>query len=321
MTNVVGTDTHFSVTRRLALEDVDADGNTNVLTTNFVVKLEFPACTNFAGGDGTEATPWQIDNAPRLQLVSYLVSNDNTNYGSDHYDITAANIDMGTPGLPFSEMGSRTPDEMETAGKGFVPIGTIFNAFSGTFDCLSNTISGLYINRPMGGVGLMGQISGATIKNCGLTDVKIVGNFETGGLVGGSANATISASYVTGAVTSSSNVGGLVGDLKGSEINSNSYAIVTVTGMSTNVGGLVGQMSLRSKITDSYAAGNIIGMDSNVGGLVGGMVFVPVGSFKFTSDVTNSYATGNVTGMGANVGGLVGGVKILPSVLPMRQVM
>ncbi|BBM89159.1 hypothetical protein COTS27_00853 [Spirochaetota bacterium] len=313
-----GTLTGYTVTRRLNLED----GNSNMISTGFAVTMVFPACTTFAGsGDGTSGAPYVIDNAPRLELASYLV-NTEASYRSSHYKITN-NINMGLSGFPLSEAGSGT------AGKGFLPIGRESTKFSGTLDCDSKTISGLYINRPDSSyVGLLGFISNANIKNCSLTSVNITGDDMVGGLVGGNfTNSTVSNSHTTGSVSAMNNevgglvgfnfsnstisdsyseatvsgtryyVGGLVGANSHTSTISNSYAIGTVSG-NYHVGGLVGNNQTNSMIIDSYATGPVTGMNINVGGLV---------AFNFENSViSNSYATGNVMGSESNVGGLVG---------------
>ncbi|BBM88566.1 hypothetical protein COTS27_00247 [Spirochaetota bacterium] len=283
----------YSVTRRLTVLD-DSGG---VLSSGFTITLDkFPACTNFAGGDGTEASPWRIDSAPRLELASHLVNNSNSVYSNNHYDITAS-IDMSTPGLPFSEMGSRTPDNSGTMGKGFVPIGSESKLFRGTLDCAGYGISGLYMNRPTTNfVGLVGYASNGNVSNCAMTNVKITGRDYVGSLVGRNNDSSITTSHATaGAVTGNEYVGGLVGIHRSGAMISNSYATGSVTGTS-NVGGLVGESARTSAINDSYAEGAVTG-SANLGGLVG---------YNSNSSISNSYAIVTVTGSANFVGGLIG---------------
>lgn len=128
-----------------------------------------------------------------------------------------------------------------------------------------------------------------------------------GGLIG-EGNSTITDSYTTGNVMSTSHnysrAGGLVGD--GNSTITDSYATGDVTGTSHNyyfsyAGGLVG--SGCSTITNSYATGNVTSTGngfSYAGGLVG----------NGNSTVTDSYATGDVTSTSnydhSRAGGLVG---------------
>jgi hypothetical protein len=175
------------------------------------------------------------------------------------------------------------------ANLGFTPVGDSVSNFTGTFDGLGHTISGLTIARG-NYTGLFG-VNGGTIRNVGLLNSSVAGWGEVGALVGQSSGA-ISNSYadggsVTGGGTS---VGGLVGGNIAASSVSNSYATVSVSGNSA-VGGLAGA---GGDISNSYATGAVAGT-SSVGGLVGHSV----------GDISNSYATGPVTGT-SSVGGLVG---------------
>ena len=130
-----------------------------------------------------------------------------------------------------------------------------------------------------------------------------------GGLVG-EGNSTVTDSYTTGNVMSTSHnysyAGGLVG--AGNSTVTDSYATGNVTSTSHNyyfshAGGLVG--SGDSTVTDSYATGDVTSTGngySHAGGLVG--------NGDYTVTVTDSYATGNVTSTSnyeySRAGGLVG---------------
>ncbi|XPV82597.1 MAG: MBG domain-containing protein [Halarcobacter sp.] len=182
------------------------------------------------------------------------------------------------------------------SGKGFNPIGNNLE-FTGSFDGLGHTIDSLYINRPnQNYVGLFGYTQNSTIKNIGLTNIDITGNYYVGGLVGYNGYSTISNSYASGSVTGSrDSVGGLVGYNDDSTI-SNSYASGSVSG-DYYVGGLIGCNYDNSSISNSYASGSVSGY-YYVGGLVG---------YNDTSTISNSYASGSVSSeSGSFVGGLVG---------------
>ena len=156
-------------------------------------------------------------------------------------------------------------------------------SFTGIFDGLGHTISGLTINRPdQDNVGLFGSIYNATLRNVGLEGGSVTGKYRVGGLVGlmhssHGSRASISHAYATGAVTGSYDVGGLVGSSSsnfGSSNNSISHAYATgaVTGPS-NVGGLVGDNSPLSgggtSITDSFWDTNTTGQSGSAGGGTG----------------------------------------------------
>ncbi|MCA3141389.1 MAG: hypothetical protein ING80_04160, partial [Rhodocyclaceae bacterium] len=177
-------------------------------------------------------------------------------------------------------------------GAGFVPVG---GGFTGKFDGLGHTITGLTINRPSTNfVGLFGSTStGSSIANVGLEGGSVTGGYSTGGLVG-SHRGTVTNSYSTRSVTGTGwYIGGLVGGNGGTVTHS--YATGSVMG-NTEVGGLVGT-NFSGTITNSYATGSVTSTSGYAGGLVG--------YNRSPGTVTDSYATGNVTSPFGS-GGLVG---------------
>ena len=217
-------------------------------------------------GSGTIASPFLIYNCTGLQNIKDAPS---ANFA------LANNIDCSTT-------------TSWNGGAGFEPV-----AFSGSIDGKNNTVSNLYINRPLqNNVGLFASSNG-TISNLGLLAVDITGSVYIGGLAG-SFSGTIANSFSTGEVSGQNDVGGLVGFMNGSGTISNSYSSVIVSGADAEIGGLVGLIYGGSGVvTQSHATGNVSG-SHDVGGLVG------------TSDaaISKSYATGNISGSYA--GGLVG---------------
>ncbi|NPA75432.1 MAG: hypothetical protein GXO25_05065, partial [Euryarchaeota archaeon] len=165
--------------------------------------------------------------------------------------------------------------------------------FSGVFDGNNHTISDVYINKSLeGNIGLFGYNIG-TVKNLGVVNENISGNFSVGGLVG-SNEGFVYGSYTSGKVTGYYNVGGLVGANYGDDTGSgilNSSSIATVIGK-RNVGGLVGYNV--GAINASYSEGMVKG-DFYVGGFVG----------MNNGTITNSYTMDNATGQ-EFVGGFAG---------------
>jgi len=184
------------------------------------------------------------------------------------------------------------------SGAGFVPLGNddlanpVGNIFTGIFDGLGHTITGLYINRPSTNyVGLFGGSDGnAVFRNVGLIGVNITGGFQTGGLVAHTGG-IISNAYTTGTVTGTDNtVGGLVGLSAGS--TSDSYSTAAVSGV-TYVGGLIGaNYGTTSNVTRSYSTGTVSG-SSSVGGLAG----------YNAGTITNSYWDTQTSGRSTSYGG------------------
>jgi hypothetical protein len=227
-------------------------------------------------GDGTEETPYQITNLDDLIELS------GSNALWHDYFIQTADIDASST----SELNE---------GAGFSPIGPS-SQFGGSYDGQGFTISNLYINRPSTtNIGLFGSIYDAKISNLGLVDIDISGSLAVGGLVGCAQKTPISNCYVTGSVSGTTKVGGLVGEFTYQSTISNCYTRVSVTGTGNYTGGLVGTNSSEDPISESYATGTVVGHDY-VGGLVGN---------ADSAIINNSYATGAVSG-DDYVGGLVG---------------
>ena len=198
--------------------------------------------------------------------------------------------DLDSTAAGYTELASPTANE----GKGWQPIGTQDDLFTGTFDGQGYEIRDLFINRSDENfVGLFGVVGeGGVVQNIGVVNADMTGYGAVGGLVGNN-EGTISNSYSTGNVTGSegnAGVGGLVGANLGTV--SDSYSTGDVTG-DTWVGGLVG-WNEKGTVSNSYSTGSVNG-ELGVGGLVGASSGI----------VSNSYSTGSVTG-NENVGGLVG---------------
>jgi len=180
---------------------------------------------------------------------------------------------------------------------GFLPLGDATTQFTGVFDGLGHTISGLTINRPATDyVGLFGSTSGANLRNVGLVGGSVSGHSYVGGLVGQNSG-TIQNAYTATAIFGASQYsGGLVGNNMGplSEV----YSSGAVRGGSSyNSGGLAGANS--SSISNAYSSGNVTVSGTNTANFAGGLVG------QNTGPVSNCYSTGSVSGY-FNVGGLVG---------------
>ncbi|MFA5040132.1 MAG: MBG domain-containing protein [Bdellovibrionales bacterium] len=177
------------------------------------------------------------------------------------------------------------------SGAGFAPIGA---TFTGKFNGLGHTITGLTINRPStSGIGLFSSNgSASTVRNVGITNANMTGTSSTGGLLG-SNSGTVTNSYTTGSVTGTDYVGGLTGYNGGTITRSYSEANVTGTGSTGYIGGFVGRNG--NILSYSYASGTINGT-AYVGGFVG----------YNDKTISYSYATGDVTGTGSYVGGFAG---------------
>ena len=194
---------------------------------------------------------------------------------------------------------------IDLTGKGWTPIGTSFdNSYKGTFDGGGHTITGLTVTTNDQFVGLFGYLNRAgTVKNVVMEGIQITSNHMfgcTGGVVGYSWG-TIENCSVSGSVSGTDCVGGVVGSQKaGSIIGCSSSA--TVKGKHY-VGGVAGEKW--GTMTACYATGNVtleIASQKNLYG--GGVVGLNGGS-----RVLACYATGNVTSTGSSTGNVhIGGL-------------
>ncbi|MEX8518616.1 MAG: GLUG motif-containing protein [Leptothrix sp. (in: b-proteobacteria)] len=192
-------------------------------------------------------------------------------------------------------------------GAGFVPVGNGSTAFSGIFDGLGHTISGLNINRlGTDQVGLFGVgDSSAVVRNVGLAGASVSGKNFVGALMG-SNHGSVANSYADAAilanVASVSYIGGLVGlndgSIAGSHVGGSVRAEATYD---VRVGGLVGGNIGQGSISGSHSTAAVTinnnGVATPDAPTLGGLAGINDGS------ITNSYATGAVTN---GNGGLVG---------------
>lgn len=148
------------------------------------------------------------------------------------------------------------------SGLGFAPI-----VFSGRFHGLGHSVDGLVANRPNEyNVGaLFASLStGSTVRDIGVTNVKVTGSRYVGGLVGYN-EGRVATSYSTGEIKGVNWVaGGLIGEHVYGATLTNSYSSATVDG-EIWAGGLVGGF-INATIQNSYAVGKVTGRD-RVGGL------------------------------------------------------
>ena len=200
--------------------------------------------------------------------------------------------------------------DIDLTGKDWTPIGTDYdNSYKGTFDGGGHTITGLTFTTNDEFAGLFGWLNRAgTVKNVVMEGVQITSNQIYGGSIGGvvgSGWGTIENCSVSGSVSGTVYVGGVVGVQIGGSITGCSSS-ATVKG-TVDVGGVAGQTNSNATMTACYATGNVtleIASQNNidVGGAVG---------FNGGSRVLACYATGNVTSTGSStvnvyIGGFCG---------------
>ena len=197
--------------------------------------------------------------------------------------------------------------DIDLTGKDWTPIGTsVDNSYKGTFDGGGHTITGLNFTTNDKYAGLFGWLNKAgTVKNVVMEGVQITSNQIYGGSIGGVAGyswGTIENCSVSGSVSGTVSVGGVVGIQRDHSITGCSSS-ATVKG-TLNVGGVAGQTIFGATLTACYATGNVIieiDRTQNISG--GGLV-----GFNDGISLLSCYATGNVTSTGSGTGNVhIGG--------------
>ena len=197
--------------------------------------------------------------------------------------------------------------DIDLTGKDWTPIGTDYdNSYKGTFDGGGHTITGLTFTTNDEYAGLFGWLNRAgTVKNVVMEGVQITSNQIYGGSIGGVVGyswGTIENCSVSGSVSGTVYVGGVVGAQIGGSITGCSSS-ATVKG-TVDVGGVAGQTNSSATLTACYATGNVIieiNPKKNIAG--GSLVGMNAGS-----SLLACYATGNVTSTGSSTGNVhIGG--------------
>jgi len=120
----------------------------------------------------------------------------------DWYDLHAIRNNLGGSYFLMNDLDSTTAGYMDLAsetanwGRGWEPIGTSDDRFTGSFNGLGCEIRDLFINRPDENyVGLFGLVDeGGVMVNVGVVNATVVGRQHVGGLVG-SNEGTVTNSY------------------------------------------------------------------------------------------------------------------------------
>ena len=200
-----------------------------------------------------------------------------------------------------SDINITLDTDIDLTGKDWTPIGTDYdNSYKGTFDGGGHTITGLTFTTNDEFAGLFGWLNRAgSVKNVVMEGVQITSHQIYGGSIGGvvgSSWGTIENCSVSGSISGTVYVGGVVGVQIGGSITGCSSS-ATVKGM-VDVGGVAGQTNSSATLTACYATGNVtleIAPKKNIAG--GGLVGMNAGS-----SLLACYATGNVTSTGSSTG-------------------
>ncbi|MCL2510231.1 MAG: hypothetical protein FWF07_04035, partial [Methanomassiliicoccaceae archaeon] len=201
-------------------------------------------------GDGSQENPYQISDASGLKLLADEVNNDHNTFENVYFILTD-DIYLNVP--PYNE------------GSGWTPIGGVDTHFLGNFDGCGHSIVGLTIYDPDNTYMALFGINEGTIKNLGIENASITGDYEIGGITAANGG-TIENCYVTGDLTAQFSVGGISAWNSGTI--KNCYFNGSLSGNSY-VGGIVGNSD--AFIEDCYSVGTIIEplVPSFIGGVAG----------------------------------------------------
>ena len=251
------------------------------------------------------ATDWQAG-GEYTYTVSLAAAKDlgYTIESNGSYTVTSADGLMNIAKLVNggkSDINITLDTDIDLTGKDWTPIGTDYdNSYKGTFDGGGHTITGLTFTTNDEYAGLFGWLNRAgTVKNVVMEGVQITSNQIYGGSIGGvvgSGWGTIENCSVSGSVSGTVYVGGVVGVQIGGSITGCSSS-ATVKG-TVDVGGVAGQTNSSATLTACYATGNVtieINPAKNIAG--GSLVGMNAGS-----SLLACYATGNVTSTGSSTG-------------------
>lgn len=277
------------------------------ITSNTVVTVATNDVWGITGGaNGNEANPYVITSTAGLDLLSKKV---NGIGGYNQKSFSGKYFILGTD-IAYSHTtdwnnDASTEDNYTAIGGRIKTGGNSYSArsFAGSFDGQGHTVSGIrlykndntYADDNQGLFGRLGNYG--IVKNVSISDARIVGRDNVGGIVGYSdTNSTVENCYTTATValhaviTKSRRHGGVVGYLDGGSIKG-CFSEVTLTyanGLSscTAYGGVVGQCD--GNLQDCIAVGASIRGTGSVGAIVG-----TKGAYTFTN---NYYKTCNVNG-------------------------
>ena len=241
--------------------------------------------SGFAGGDGTQNNPFQIETAAQLAHFAKTV-----NEGEAYlykYIVLTADIDL--------------------ANKEWTPIGNHSNIFKGNFNGNNHTVTGMKISGELDRVGLFGECEkfnvDSAIKNITVKDSVICGINFVGAIVGYAKGINIeNCRSIENTINGKTNVGGICGKIGGYSVGkvSQCYNSSKVTGR-VRVGGIAGMGGIAENCLNT---GEIMIIDKAYQS-AGGGIFGIFDDTTASASITACVNLGKVSG-GESFGGIVG---------------
>lgn len=241
--------------------------------------------SGFAGGDGTQDNPFQIETAAQLAHFAKTV-NEGEAY-LHKYIVLTADIDL--------------------ANKEWTPIGNYSNPFKGNFNGNNHTVTGMQISGELDRVGLFGECIkfnvNSAIKNITVKDSVICGINFVGAIVGYAEGINIeNCRSIGNTINGKTDVGGICGKIGGYSVGkvSQCYNSSKVTGR-VRVGGIAGMGGIAENCLNT---GEIMIINKAYQSACGG-IFGIFDDTTASASITACVNLGKVSG-GESFGGIVG---------------
>ena len=246
---------------------------------NFTTGTFTPTAPTY--GDGSENDPYLIYTIENLAWLD-----ENPTEWNKHY-AQMADIDA------YLTQGWNS-------GQGWIPIGNLSTAFTGTYEGNGYVISNLFINRYESYQGFFGNIDNAKVTNLGLEDIDLTVKDDSGGLSGRSFASIVIGCYATGTLVSTDASSGYCGGFIGNHSGTGSTIMNCYSGVSVSGANYIGGFAyyIGASVENCYSYGNVTATVYGGGGFVasGGAAVANCFWDKEASGITTSTAgTGKTT--------------------------
>ena len=267
--------------------DLDGDGAPSSGSEESYIGAFFNAVRN-PSGEGF--CPPNANDADDNDCLGYELAND-------------LDFDTDGDGATHTNGTGDAGDAWNAGGSGWDPIGDIETPdeqthFRARFDGNGYVIDNLYVNRGRNYSGLFAAFSdAAVVTSLGLPNARVQNGDGTVGLLAGLNRGHIAAAWVSGFVSASTNVGGLVGVQASSSTIVASYSTAAVTCFRATggaAGGLAAYNNASSTIEASYSTGTVTGTCSLKSGLARNLGTVEASYWDVNlSDITTAADNSN----------------------------
>jgi len=261
-------DTQWSIMEGLTYPD---------LTSLAAWETPLPVTLGALAGSGLETDPYLIETAAQLNALRIAPS--------AWFKLTD-DIDMSST-------------VVWNLGRGWLPVGTSADPFTGCLDGDGHSLTNLVINLPQtDNSAIFGYAQNATLRNMKLVNARIIGKNYCGSLVGDAIGGTIDLVSFSGQLFGADYVGGLTGRMVNT-VMTHCQTSISYCSAGACTGGISGVLSssgmLSGLISECNSRGEIVA-GWHVGGIVGALSW---------GTINDCYSLTAVSG-GRNLGGIAG---------------